>query len=324
MCVFVEGWVNKTSPQMIEAKTIKVVTCPQPTQTWDGVVRSTNCDSNIAYVMIDNTTYTVTLPKGFSCSRLQSGMCVKITGRLHPQSNIAIIATDIQIVDCPLTGQTWTMFLTKTDCKVNYYYALDGRKAWSIKLPTDFKCSTFYPGSCIKVTGTIESTIGVRALYYIKATKIEQASCPNTYTTMKVKIVGLYCTGYNDAQNIVVERDGIQYTCYVTSYFDCTQFEVGDCATISGYFDTSNYYGYLTGIQKTDCGSGFTVTINTVYCTKTAYRVNCYIGQTLYTLYLPQGFDCSSLAKGDCYYIIGTKDDNKKTIIATSMKKVRC
>lgn len=322
-CVVVEGWIDNESPKLIEAKTIKVVACPQPTQTWEGVVRSTNCESNIAYVAIEGTTYTVNLPKGYPCERLQSGMCVKIVGSLHPQSKIAIIATNIEIVACPQNLQTWTMFLTKYDCRTKYYLAMEGNTPRSVKLPDNFDCYSISPGSCIKVTGTLETVTGVTVSTYIKATKIEKVACP-TALSMKVKIVSLNCTLYKDAPNIVVESAGVQFTCYVTMNFNCSLYSIGDCATITGYFNKEMRYVHLTGIEVTACDNEFKIKIASVHCSSRGNHVSAYIGNVLYSLYLPRGFDCNDLVVGDCYFAAGTKDDNKKTISATSLRKTRC
>lgn len=323
MCVVVEGWIDRESPKLIEAKTIKIVNCSQPTQTWEGVVRSTNCEGNIAYVAIGGTTYTVNLPRGYPCEKLQSGMCLKIIGSLHPQSKIAIIATSVEIVDCPEEVQTWTMFLTRYDCRTRYYIAMDGNMPRSVKLPEKFDCYSIAPGSCIKVTGTIKTSVGTVTVSYIQATKIEVVSCPSPLT-MKVKIVSLNCTLYKDVPNIVVESAGVQFTCYVTMNFDCSQYEVGDCANITGYVNKEMRYVHLTRIQKIACENEFLVKIAGVHCSSRGNHVSVYVGNVLYSFYLPKGFDCNDLVVGDCYYVTGTKDDTKKTISATSMRKTRC
>ncbi|HOO97105.1 MAG TPA: copper amine oxidase N-terminal domain-containing protein [Caldisericia bacterium] len=258
----------------------------------------------------------IMLPKYFDCAGLAVGDCLEVCGKINDWGVTAQFAQEIK---CP--SRETVKFegkISSQQCDEKLIYVTAGKTRYLVMIPDDIDCSKLKVGLCVVVEGYIPNT---EYKNEITATSIKIVDCPTTEQTWNGVVTRPYCI------------EGILYcevadkTClvYVPESIKCEAFAKGDCVTIKGkynqYSTSESPMIDASSITKVDCPEDLEEFDMIVFDTFCSSEFQYYIARqqtTFYPVYLPSGFDCSSIKPGDCIKVKGLKKSSSTGITTTA------
>ncbi|NTU61020.1 MAG: hypothetical protein HGA95_01625, partial [Caldiserica bacterium] len=270
---------------------------------WNATVIRLDCTNGRAYLNHGGKTREAYISQSL-CKELVTGkcyrFCVKYSGGAY-SIDFASVSSDCQL-EC-FEGKV----IKFDNASRRVVCENDSKDQRMIVLPQDFS-NRLWNGMCIKACGTYENNMLV-------AQWAEEIKC---LSAKSIEFDGMVA-GVDCRTRIITVRtnDEKSYNVKLPDNFDCSSIQQGSCVSVKGTIDDNNAVTATT-VTVSGCLQSWNLYVYDVFCNVTKPYIQARKEGTFITVYLPSGFNCSSISPNTCVTAYGVMKQSRSTVAVIS------